>query len=248
MFDLIVSGGWLMVPIIVCSVLALAIVAERFWTLKPSRLAPTDLLPKVQVWLRKGELSPRHLSALRADSPLGEVLASGLANARFGRTITKESIEQTAGQVVHRLSRFLNMLSTIAEIAPLLGLLGTVVGMIQVFATIFAQGNGDIEKLAGGISVALITTAAGLIVAIPALFFHRFFVKRVEEITVTMEQEAIRLVDLLHGKRTPRSHQESLVQSREAAASDLAASQPSVEARQTTDAEVVTQPTAGAPS
>lgn len=208
MLDLIVAGGWLMVPIILCSIVGLGIIAERFWTLRPSQVAPKSLLPQVQGWLQKGELSRSKLDTLTQDSPLGQILAAGLANARHGRDIMKESIEETAGQVVHQLGRFLNMLSTIAEIAPLLGLLGTVAGMIQVFATIFANGNGDIEKLAGGISIALITTAAGLIVAIPALFFHRFFVKRVEEITVSMEQDAIRLVDLVHGMRTPRSASE----------------------------------------
>lgn len=211
MLDLIIAGGWMMLPIILCSIVALGIVGERFWTLRPNQIAPRDLLPEVQEWLRRGELSRQRLEALRGNSPLGQILATGLENARNGRAIMKESIEETAGQVVHQLGRFLNMLSTIAEIAPLLGLLGTVQGMIEVFATIFAYGNGDIEKLAGGISVALITTAAGLIVAIPALFFHRFFVKRVEEITVTMEQDAIRLVDLLHGQRAPRNEAERQV-------------------------------------
>lgn len=211
MLDLIVSGGWLMLPIILCSVAGLGIIVERFWTLRTSQIAPANLLPEVQNWLKRGDLSRSRLDELRANSPLGEILAAGLLNARFGRDIMKESIEEAASQVVHRLGRFLNMLSTIAEIAPLLGLLGTVAGMIQVFATIFAQGNGDIEKLAGGISVALITTAAGLVVAIPAIFCHRILVKRVEEITVRMEQDAVRLVDLLHGKRAPANASEKRV-------------------------------------
>lgn len=211
MLDLIIAGGWLMLPILLCSVVGLGIIVERFWTLRSSHVAPRELLPEVQGWLKKGELSRRRLEYLQNNSPLGEVLAAGLANARHGRDIMKESIEEAAGHVVHQLGRFLNMLSTIAEIAPLLGLLGTVAGMIQVFATIFAHGNGDIEKLAGGISVALITTAAGLIVAIPALFCHRFLVKRVEEITVLMEQDAIRLVDLMHGHRAPRNKGESQI-------------------------------------
>lgn len=211
MLDLIVAGGWLMLPIILCSIVALGIVGERLWTLRPNQIAPRTLLPEVQEWLSRGELTRQKLESLRNHSPLGQILASGLENARNGRAIMKESIEQTAAQVVHQLGRFLNMLSTIAEIAPLLGLLGTVQGMIEVFATIFAYGNGDIGKLAGGISVALITTAAGLIVAIPALFFHRFLVKRVEEITVAMEQDAVRLVDLLHGQRAPRNEAERQV-------------------------------------
>ncbi len=206
MLDILKSGGWLMFPIVLCSILAAAIVAERFWTLRLSRLAPPGLLNQVRGWLAKGKLDSNQLNALAANSALGRILATGLVNAGNGRDIMKESIEEVAGQVVHELERFLNTLGTIAAITPMLGLLGTVVGMIDVFTAIMEHGAGNTALLAGGISKALITTAAGLTVAIPAIFFHRFFVRRVDEITVGMEQQAVHLVDLVHGdrKETPR--------------------------------------------
>lgn len=209
MLDLIISGGWLMAPIMLLSVIGLAIIGERFWTLRVSQAAPRELLPEVQGFIRNGDLPRSKLEALQEHSPLGRVLAAGIMSARFGREVMKESMEETASREIYGLTRFLNMLNSVAEIAPLLGLLGTVSGMIQIFATIFANGNGDIEKLAGGISVALITTAAGLIVAIPALFCHRFFVKRVELITVLMEQDATQLVAILQNRAAAESRSEA---------------------------------------
>lgn len=207
MLEILKSGGWLMFPIVLCSILAAAIVAERFWTLRAARLAPAGLIEQVRDWLAKGKLEQGKLQGLAESSPLGRILATGLVNARNGRDIMKESIEEVATQVVHELERFLNTLGTIAAIAPMLGLLGTVVGMIDVFTAIMEHGAGNTALLAGGISKALITTAAGLTVAIPAIFFHRFFTRRVDEITVTMEQQAVHLVDMVHGERseTPRS-------------------------------------------
>lgn len=196
-----------MFPIVLSSILAGAIVAERFWTLRSGRLAPVGLLDQVRGWLSRGKLESSKLQALAEGSPMGRILATGLVNAKNGRDIMKESIEEVAGQVVHDLERFLNILGTIAAITPMLGLLGTVVGMIDVFTAIMEHGAGNTALLAGGISKALITTAAGLTVAIPAIFFHRFFGRRIDEITVSMEQQAIHLVDLMHGDRaeTPRS-------------------------------------------
>lgn len=202
MLEIIKSGGWLMFPILLCSVVALAIVAERFWTLRRGRLAPAGLLQQVRKMMGKGKMDNKQLSALAEQSPLGRILAVGLVNASHGREIMKESIEEEAGQVVHELERFLNTLGTVAAITPMLGLLGTVVGMIDVFTAIMVNGAGNTAELAGGISKALITTATGLSVAIPAMFFHRFFVRRVDEITVAMEQQAIHLVDIVHGDRT----------------------------------------------
>ena len=199
MQDLVQSGGWMMLPILICSVVALAIVVERFWTLRPSKLAPADTVPQVQTLLKRGLLNEGNLVKLRDSSPLGRILATGLANARHGRDIMKESIQESATGVVHELEKFLSTLGSIAAITPLLGLLGTVVGMIDVFAAIMIHGTGDAAQLAGGISQALLTTAAGLVVAIPAIFFHRFFVRRVEEITVELEQSAVHVVDLVHG-------------------------------------------------
>lgn len=201
MLDIIKSGGLLMLPILLCSIVALAIVAERFWTLRRSRLAPPELIQKVEAIIGKGKLPMEKLQQLAQESPLGRILATGLVNARHGRDIMKESIVEEASVVVHELERFLNTLGTVAAITPMLGLLGTVVGMIDVFTAIMVNGAGNTGELAGGISKALITTAAGLSVAIPAMFFHRFFVRRVDEITVDMEQQAIHLVDLMHGER-----------------------------------------------
>lgn len=201
MLEIVKSGGWLMLPILLCSLVAMGIVAERFWTLRRQRLVPSGLVLEVQEALREGALDQSRIEQLAAGSPLGKVLAAGLANARHGRDIMKEGIESVAAQVVHELQRFLSTLGSIAAITPMLGLLGTVVGMIDVFSAIMMHGAGDTALLAGGISKALITTATGLTVAIPAMFFHRFFTRRVEEITVAMEQQAVYLVDMIHGKR-----------------------------------------------
>ncbi|MBQ0831404.1 MotA/TolQ/ExbB proton channel family protein [Marinobacter sp.] len=201
MFELLKAGGILMVPIVACSILALAIILERFWTLRASRVAPPQTINELWRWIKKKELNARKLKALQSSSPLGRVLAGGLMNAKHGREIMKESIEHEASQAIHELERFLNPLGTVATITPLLGLLGTVIGMIKVFAEIQLAGVGDAGNLAGGISEALITTASGLSVAIPALICHRYFIRRVDELVVGMEQEAIKLVEVVHGDR-----------------------------------------------
>ncbi|WP_298447597.1 MotA/TolQ/ExbB proton channel family protein [uncultured Marinobacter sp.] len=201
MFELLKAGGILMVPIIACSILALAIILERFWTLRASRVAPPQTINELWRWIKKKELNSRKLKALQGSSPLGRILAAGLMNAKHGREIMKESIEHEATQVIHELERFLNPLGTVATITPLLGLLGTVIGMIKVFAEIQLAGVGNAGNLAGGISEALITTAAGLSIAIPALICHRYFIRRVDELVVGMEQEAIKLVEVVHGDR-----------------------------------------------
>ena len=201
MFELLKAGGILMVPIVACSILALAIILERFWTLRASGVAPPQTINELWRWIKKKELNGRKLKALQGSSPLGRILAGGLLNAKHGREIMKESIEHEASQVIHDLERFLNPLGTVATITPLLGLLGTVIGMIKVFAEIQLAGVGNAGNLAGGISEALITTAAGLSVAIPALICHRYFIRRVDELVVGMEQEAIKLVEVVHGDR-----------------------------------------------
>ncbi len=201
MFEFIKAGGWLMLPILLCSIIALAIIAERFWTLQRKRIVPKGLVLRVWRWAQEGKLNKQRIQTLRDSSPLGRVLAAGLVNLRHDREIMKESIEDTGRHVVHELGRFLNTLGTIASITPLLGLLGTVIGMIKVFAVITTQGIGDAGVLAGGISEALITTATGLSIAIPSLMFHRFFRGRVDELVITMEQEALKMVEVLHGER-----------------------------------------------
>ena len=201
MFEMIQAGGWLMVPIILCSVIALAIVGERFWSLQRERIIPKNLVAQIWQWYKADNLDNQHIQALRASSPLGRVLAAGLMNRFHPREIMKESIEETGRQVVLELERYLNMLGTIASITPLLGLLGTVIGMIKVFAAITTQGVGNPSVLAGGISEALITTATGLTVAIPSVIFYRFFRRRVDELVLKMEEEALKIVDVMHGDR-----------------------------------------------
>jgi biopolymer transport protein ExbB len=200
LFELVKAGGWLMVPILLCSIIAMAIIAERFWTLQTKRIAPKNLVVQVWQWAKSGHLTEERIRALRKGSPLGRILAAGLANRHLDREMMKEGIEDVGRHVIHDLERYLNALGTIASITPLLGLLGTVIGMIKVFSVITTQGIGDPGVLAGGISEALITTAAGLTVAIPSLMFHRYFRGRVDELVVTMEQEALKMVEALHDK------------------------------------------------
>lgn len=201
MLEIVKSGGWLMVPIILCSVIALAIIGERFWALQSNRICPKNLLAQIWTWIKNNELDNTKIKTLQAGSPLGRILAAGLINRHHERTVMKEAIEETGRHVAADLERFLTTLGTIAVISPLLGLLGTVVGIIQVFAVVTMSGVGDPNELAGGISTALVTTAAGLIVAIPALFFHRHFQRRIDEVVVSMEQESIKLVEILVGAR-----------------------------------------------
>lgn len=200
MLELVTAGGWLMVFILLSSVVAAAICIERLYTLNPKKIAPPHLLASVWKQLKAGEMDANRLRILRQSSPLGRILAAGLGNAYHGRDVMRESIQEAASHVIHELERYLNTLGTIAAVAPLLGLLGTVVGMIKVFAEIMAQGTGNASALAGGISEALITTAAGLSVAIPALVMHRYLTGRIDSIVIELEQETIKLVDALHSE------------------------------------------------
>jgi biopolymer transport protein ExbB len=200
-WELVKAGGWMMLPIILSSVVATAIIAERLWTLRKNRVAPPQLLGQVWRMVKDKQLNSQKLKELRASSPLGEVLAAGLANSKHGRDIMKECIEEAASRVIHELERYLNTLGTIAAMGPLLGLLGTVFGMIEIFGGFMDNGMANAPALAGGIGKALITTAAGLMVAIPAVFFHRFLLRRVDELVVAMEQDAIKLVEVTQGDR-----------------------------------------------
>jgi biopolymer transport protein ExbB len=201
MFELIKAGGWVMWPIILCSVAALAIIGERLWSLQKKYVAPPNLLAQVQQLLARSELEPSHLVALRDSSPLGRILAAGLVNRDHDREIVKEAVENTGRHVVPELERYLRSLGTIAAISPFLGLFGTVIGMIQMFSGIGQHGVGDPSIVAAGISTALITTAGGLAVAIPSLMFYRYFRGRVNQLLLEMEQEAVKLVEILHGER-----------------------------------------------
>lgn len=198
MWELLKAGDWAVVPLVACSILTLAIVLERAWSLQRRRVLPAYLLAEVREWLVHGVVDAPRIQLLVAHSPLGRVLAAGLAELGGPRERMKEAIETVGRQVVLDLERFLNTLGTIATIAPLLGLFGTVVGMIQTFNAISAAGLGDPARLAEGISVALINTAAGLFVAIPAYVFHRYFRGKVDELVVRMEQEALALVEVAH--------------------------------------------------
>ncbi len=197
MWEIFIAGGPVMWPILLCSVIATAIMFERLWTLQRKRVIPRELTDRVWKLVQTRTLNDRHIEALARNSPLGRVLAAGLANRNQGREIMKEVIEDTGRHVVHELERFLNPLGTIASISPLLGLLGTVIGMIQAFASITADGVGDPRVLSGGIGQALITTAAGLIVAIPALAIFRYLRGLVEFLVVEMEKEAMKLVQAM---------------------------------------------------
>lgn len=201
MFELIRAGGWLMVPIIGCSILALAITVERFINLRRRKVLPPGLLASIWETLKSGNMTAEKLRAIKRESPLGSILAAGLNNSKSGREIMKESMEEEAGNVVHQLERFLNALGIIAAITPLMGLLGTVVGMIHVFAEIMQVGTGNANVLAGGISQALVTTAAGLLIAIPALVVYRMLQRHIDSLMLTMEQEATKLVEMVHGNR-----------------------------------------------
>ena len=201
MFELIKAGGWLMLPIIACSVVATAIIAERLWVLRRRRVIPKHLVAQIWQMNRQGKLTSAQLTSLRQGSPLGRILAAGLLNRHHSREIMKESIEEVGRQVVMELQRYLNSLGTIASIAPLLGLLGTVVGMIKVFSAIVESGVGNPAVLATGISEALLTTAAGLSVAIPSLIFHRYFNGRVDTLVLGMEEQALKMVEVMQGER-----------------------------------------------
>jgi len=210
MFELVKAGGWLMVPIIIFSIIAVAIIFERFWSLKQNKVIPAQLVNKIWQWANASELTSARIHELREGSPLGRVLAAALMNSNQERAVMKDTIEDTGRHVVHELGKFLNTLGTIAAVSPLLGLLGTVLGMIEVFSEITSVGVGSPGDLAGGISKALITTAAGITVAIPSLIFYRYFRGKVDALVVNMEQEALKLVDGIHmqRERTPSRKQQ----------------------------------------
>jgi len=185
--EIILAGGWLMIPILLCSTLAVAIIIERFWTLRKSKVTPDGLSATVEDWATRHELDERHLEQLREESPLGRVYAAALRNRKRSRELIKEAVEDSGRHVVHDLERFLNTLGTIAGITPLLGLLGTVIGMIEVFSAIMVSGVGDANVL----------TASGLTVAIPSYFFYRYFTGTVAEYVITMEEKAIKLIECI---------------------------------------------------
>jgi biopolymer transport protein ExbB len=199
-WSIIQAAGWPIWPLIFASVIALALIFERLWSLRQSVVAPAGLVDRVLAEYRVAGLTPELLGRTAAQGPLGRLLAAGLANIRSPRPVIKESIEEVGRVVTHELDRFLTTLGTIAAMAPLLGLFGTVIGMIEIFGSQTAAGSNPIQ-LAHGISIALYNTAFGLIVAIPSMIFYRHFRSKVDGLIVEMEQQAIRLVDIAHGDR-----------------------------------------------
>jgi biopolymer transport protein ExbB len=196
--ELVKAGGWPMIPLLLLSAAGLAIIVERFWSLRARVVMPPGLGDEVRAWIaRGGALDPHHIESLRQTSPLGALLAAALDVRNRPREEIRERLEDVGRHLVHRMERYLNTLGTIAAAGPLLGLFGTVVGMIQMFLGILDHGVGDVNQLAGGIGKALVCTATGMIVAIPALMFHRYFRGRVSEYIVDMEHEAIQLLDTL---------------------------------------------------
>lgn len=201
MWELVKAGGWPMLPLLLLGVVALAIILERFWTLRRNEVLPPGLGQEVRNWAVRGKLDPGHVESLRRSSPLGALLAAALDVRGRPREVVRERIEDTGRHLVHRMERFLNALGTVASAGPLLGLLGTVVGMIQMFLGILDHGVGDVNQLAGGIGKALVCTATGMIVAVPALIFHRYFKGRIAGYVIEMEQEATALLDALETGR-----------------------------------------------
>ena len=198
MLELIRAGGWPMIPLLLMSAVALGIIVERFWSLRPTRVLPPGLGDEVRAWVARGKpLEVAHIDSLRSTSPLGALLAAALDVRMRSREEIRERVEDVGRHLVHRMERFLNTLGTIASAGPLLGLFGTVVGMIEMFLGILDHGIGDASQLAGGIGKALVCTATGMLVAIPALAFHRYFRGRISGYIVDMEHEAIRLMDVL---------------------------------------------------
>lgn len=200
MWSLIQAAGWPIWPLIIASIIALALIFERLWSLRSAVVAPPGMVDRVLAEYRTTGATPELLAKTAGQGPLGRILAAGLANVKAPRPVMKEAIEEVGRVVTHDLERFLTTLGTIATMAPLLGLLGTVIGMIEIFGSQTSAGSNPIQ-LAHGISIALYNTAMGIIVAVPALIFYRHFRARVDALVMEMEQQAIKLVDFAHGER-----------------------------------------------
>ena len=202
MFALIQAAGWPIWPIILASIVAVGIIGERIWALRLSMVTPRDLLPKVVHEYRQNGVSEDMLARLQKHSPLGQIFAAGLKNDRSTREVMKESIEEAGRAVAHDLDRYLTTLGTIASLSPLMGLFGTLVGMIEIFGVSTpATGSGNPAQLAHGISVALYNAAFGILVAIPSMIFYRYFRAKVDALVIEMELQALKLVEIVHGER-----------------------------------------------
>jgi biopolymer transport protein ExbB len=194
MWEIILAAGWPIWPLIFASIIALAIIGERFWSLRVEIVAPSDLLPEVQKLLNQGMIKKDVIAKIKEHSLLGEIFASALANSNTSAAHIKEAIEETGRAVNYKLEKYLSTLGTIAAVAPLLGLLGTVIGMVDLFSSFTSSGH-DVAVFARGISVALYNTATGIIVAVPAMIFYRYFRSKAEDLIFDMEQQAIKLIE-----------------------------------------------------
>jgi len=199
--DIVQAAGWPIWPIILCSVIAIAIIGERFYSLRQNMVAPRDLLPRIVQEYRKTGVTADMLSSAARGSLLGRILAAGLRNIDSTREVMKESIEEAGRAASHELDRFLTTLGTIATMSPLLGLLGTIIGMIEIFGASTPTGVTDPARLAHGISIALYNAAFGIMVAVPALVFYRHFRARADSLIIEMELQAVKLVEIIHGQR-----------------------------------------------
>jgi biopolymer transport protein ExbB len=194
MWEIILAAGWPIWPLIFASIIALAIIGERFWSLRVEIVAPRDLLPEVQNLLNQGAIKKDVIAKIKEHSLLGEIFASALINSNTSAVHIKESIEESGRAVNYKLEKYLSTLGTIAAVAPLLGLLGTVIGMVDLFSS-FTNSGHDVAVFARGISVALYNTAAGIVVAVPAMIFYRFFRSKVDDLIFDMEQQALKLIE-----------------------------------------------------
>ena len=201
MWDIIKAAGWPIWPLILVSIVALALIIERTWTLRRAQIIPPGLVDKVIAEYKKKGLTQELVDLAAGQGPMGQILASGLANIKAPRPVVKEALEETGSVIGHGLEKNLNAIGTISAAAPLMGLLGTIIGMIEIFGS---TGNAGVDpaRLANGISVALYNTAMGIIVAVPTLMFYRYFRGKVDSLLIEMEQQATRMVDILHGDRT----------------------------------------------
>ncbi len=196
MWEIIIAAGWPIWPLIFSSVIALAIIGERFWSLRTDIVVPSDLLPELQKLLNQGTLKKDVIAKIKEHSLLGEIFASALASSNTSAAHIKEVIEESGRAVTYKLEKYLSTLGTIAAVAPLLGLLGTVIGMVELFSS-FTNSGHDVAVFARGISVALYNTAGGIIVAVPAMIFYRYFRNRVENLIFDMEEQAIKLIETM---------------------------------------------------
>ena len=200
MFSIILAAGWPIWPLLCASIIAVALILERLFSLRRAKVLPAGLLQRVVAEYRQGKVSDASLATMETQSPLGRVLAAGLRNVSSSREIMREAIEETGSVVAHDLERYLTTLGTIASISPLMGLFGTVVGMIEIFGSQSPTGSTPMQ-LAHGISVALYNTGFGLLIAIPGMIFWRHFRASVNGFVIEMQQQAVRLVEVLHGER-----------------------------------------------